>query len=115
AAAVTGLARHTIRALAAVEPSPSRILVRLNERLLNEEAVDRFVTVCYVRVRPGTLGTRLTVAAGGHPPPVVLRTNGAVEPVGGYGTLLGIFSDPTLLDRDVDLAPGETIVLYTDG
>jgi serine phosphatase RsbU (regulator of sigma subunit) len=55
------------------------------------------------------------VAAGGHPPPVVLRSSGAVEAVGGYGTLLGIFPDPSLLDRAVELAPGEAIVLYTDG
>jgi serine phosphatase RsbU (regulator of sigma subunit) len=115
AAAITGLARHTIRALAAVEEAPSRILAGLNERLFNEEAVDRFVTVCYVRIRPSGTGVRLTVAAGGHPPPVVLRTNGTVEPVGGHGTLLGIFPDPTLVDRAVDLGAGETLVLYTDG
>jgi serine phosphatase RsbU (regulator of sigma subunit) len=115
AAAVTGLARHTIRALAAVERTPSRILAGLNERLVHEEAVERFVTVCYVGIEAGLDGVHLTVASGGHPPPVILRGTGEVEPVGGYGTLLGIFPDPTLLDRTVDLSRDETIVLYTDG
>jgi serine phosphatase RsbU (regulator of sigma subunit) len=115
AAAVTGLARHTIRALAARERAPSRVLAALNDVLLNEETVDRFVTVCYMRIHPDDAGVRLTVACGGHPPPVVLRGNGELEAVGGHGTLIGIFPDPVLVDRTVDLAPGEAIVLYTDG
>src|SRR5439155_23471108 len=47
AAGLTGLARHTIRAVAMQERSPAAILGRLNEAMLDDD--DRFCTVCYVR------------------------------------------------------------------
>jgi phosphoserine phosphatase RsbU/P len=45
----------------------------------------------------------------------VLRAGGTVEPVGKLGTLLGADVDPMLSDVVVDLAPGDLVVLYTDG
>ena len=45
----------------------------------------------------------------------MLRASGAVEPVGRLGTLLGAEIEPVLTDVTVELAPGELIVLYTDG
>jgi serine phosphatase RsbU (regulator of sigma subunit) len=62
-----------------------------------------------------TSGARLTVACGGHPPPVILRTNGRVDSVGNPGTLLGVFPDPELDDVMADLGPGDALILYTDG
>ena len=65
-------------------------------------------------------GARRTAPAccsscGGHPLPLVLRRSGAVEPVGKLGTLLGADVEPALSDVTVELAPGELVVLYTDG
>ena len=60
-------------------------------------------------------GARLTVACGGHPPPVILRRNGLVESVGHAGTLLGVFPDPELDDELADLEHGDSLILYTDG
>ena len=57
----------------------------------------------------------MTLACGGHPLPLVLRASGAVEPVGRLGTLLGADIEPVLADVTIELAPGELIVLYTDG
>jgi serine phosphatase RsbU (regulator of sigma subunit) len=44
----------------------------------------------------------------------VLRSDGSVEPVG-RGGLLGVSEDPELADYGVDLAPGDALVLHTDG
>jgi serine phosphatase RsbU (regulator of sigma subunit) len=55
------------------------------------------------------------VACGGHPFPRVLRADGAVEPLGTNGTLLGVLDQVTLADRSTRLAPGDALILYTDG
>jgi PAS domain S-box-containing protein len=115
AAAVTGLARHTLRATATHERTPSAILHALNDALLRERDDQVFITVVFLRLRPGPSGTRATVCCGGHPLPLVLRRAGSVEPVGRPGSLVGIFADPEFHDRVVDLEPGDAIVMFTDG
>jgi PAS domain S-box-containing protein len=115
AAAVIGVTRYTIRALAMQEQRPSTILGSLNEALRQQSLDERFCTVCYVRLRPGPGGVRLTVACAGHPLPFVIRDDGSWERVGEAGTLLGVFPDPDIVDRSVDLAPGDTLLLFTDG
>jgi sigma-B regulation protein RsbU (phosphoserine phosphatase) len=55
------------------------------------------------------------VALGGHPPPLVLRTDGRIEAPGRYGVLLGMLDDPLLHDRAFTLGPGDAMLLYTDG
>ena len=115
AAAITGLVRHTVRAVAIRERRPSSILGALNEALAAQTTDERFCTVCYVRVVSSGQGARLTVCSGGHPLPVIVRAHGSVETVGQPGTLLGIFPEPVLPDVAVDLGPGDAMVLYTDG
>jgi serine phosphatase RsbU (regulator of sigma subunit) len=115
AAAVTGLARHTVRAAAMREHTPSRVLEVLNEALLEQRGDQVFCTVAFLRLHPTPSGTRITVCVGGHPLPLVLRGDGSVETVGRPGTLVGIFPDPEFHDQAVDLAPGDAVVLFTDG
>jgi serine phosphatase RsbU (regulator of sigma subunit) len=114
AAALTGLVRHTIRAVSVREGNPSRVLELVNRQILRGRA-DRFCTVMLIRLQPGEDGLSMTVSCAGHPPPLVLRPGRAVQATDCEGTLLGIFSDPQLVDRSVDLAPGDSVVLYTDG
>jgi serine phosphatase RsbU (regulator of sigma subunit) len=115
AAAVTGLARHTIRAAAAVERKPSRILSALNDAVMQQRSDHTFCTVSYVRLQPRADRADLAVCCGGHPLPLVLRSDGTVEACGTEGTLLGIFPDPLLVDRPASLRPGDALILYTDG
>jgi serine phosphatase RsbU (regulator of sigma subunit) len=115
AAAVTGLARYTVRAAAMRQRLPSRILQTLNEALRQQRTDGRFCTVAYARLLLTDAGARVTVCSGGHPPPLVLRADGTVEPVGRSGTLLGVFPDPELADHVADLFPGDALMLYTDG
>ena len=73
------------------------------------------LTVAYVRLTTMPDGARAHVANGGHPPPVLLRADGVASVVPASGTLLGVVPDPRLDDTAIDLGPGDTLVLYTDG
>ncbi|HEX9124189.1 MAG TPA: PAS domain S-box protein [Actinomycetota bacterium] len=114
AAALTGLARHTLRSAAIRVHGPAAALEELNE-VLRREGGERFCTVAYGRLERAGDDTRLAVACGGHPLPLVLRSDGTVEPAGEPGTLLGIFEDIELHEREVTLHPGDAVVFYTDG
>ncbi|MGZ8631632.1 MAG: SpoIIE family protein phosphatase, partial [Actinomycetota bacterium] len=117
AAAVMGLAAHTIRAVARHESRPSAVLGALNDILLGAERVrsDRFCTACEVQLYAEPGHVHATIALAGHPTPLVMRADGRVEPVGTPGTLLGSFGDPQLHDVPVDLEPGGALVAFTDG
>jgi serine phosphatase RsbU (regulator of sigma subunit) len=115
AAAVTALARYTLRAAAMRDRLPSRGLHVLNEALLRQRSDRRFCTVAYAYLEPTSDGVRLGFASGGHPLPLLVHSDGAVEPVGAPGTLLGVVRDPSFEDRSVELSPGDALVFYTDG
>jgi PAS domain S-box-containing protein len=115
AAAITALARYTVRTAAMRQDAPSQILSLLNEALLRQRTDRRFCTVLYGRLERNGVGHRFDFASGGHPLPLVLRAGSGGGEVGIPGTLLGIVPDPTLSDDRVVLAPGDALVLYTDG
>jgi PAS domain S-box-containing protein len=116
AAAMTGLTRHTLRAAAMFESRPTAMIGTLNRALLGQRSArGKYCTVAVARLTRGEHGARAEVSCAGHPLPLVLRAGGAVEPVGRPGTLLGWVPDPNHHDVAVDLAPGDALVLYTDG
>jgi serine phosphatase RsbU (regulator of sigma subunit) len=115
AAAVTALARYTIRAAAVRSSSPAAILRTLNAAMLRQETDGRFCTIACARLDLGRSPARLTVACGGHPAPLVRRAGGGVEEVAAAGTLLGMVDDPELEDEVVELRAGDVVVIYTDG
>ncbi len=115
AAAITGQARYTVRAVARDEPTPSGVLRRLNEAI-GGRSDDRFCTAVYLRMRPSPTGVELVLSRGGHPPPLVLREGGSVEALDdAAGMPLGMFPDAEVSDLPCSLAAGDAIVLYTDG
>ena len=115
AAAVTALARYTLRTLAHPRHSPSHTLRLLNTRLLAATDDERHCTLVYAIARPEGQGLRLTLSLAGHCPPLVLRATGAVEPVGQLGTALGLFDQPDLHDSSILLTPGDLLCAFTDG
>jgi len=115
AAAVTALARHTLRAAAAYEHSPSAVLALLHRALRDQRTDDRFITVAYAHMQVAVEHIRLELACGGHPLPLVVHRDGSVDAVGRLGTLLGTDIDPLLADVTVELEMGDVLVLYTDG
>jgi PAS domain S-box-containing protein len=116
AAAVTALARYTIRAIAMHEDEPSTVLLALNKAMIRQLDDCQFCTVACARLRPAAgAGFELTVARGGHPAPLLLHADGSVEAVDPPGKVLGVFEDPELGGRTVHLGAGDAAVFYTDG
>ncbi|HEY7074625.1 MAG TPA: SpoIIE family protein phosphatase, partial [Solirubrobacteraceae bacterium] len=116
AAALTALARHTVRAAARTEASPAAVLEALNRAALAESKPGQFLTAVYARLaaRPEG-GFAVALACGGHPSPVVLDAALARRRLACSGTLLGAIADPEIVDARFVLDPGDTMLLYTDG
>ncbi|HEX4718921.1 MAG TPA: SpoIIE family protein phosphatase [Thermoleophilaceae bacterium] len=114
AAALTALARYTIRAVA--DRGPAAALSLLNEAVLRDAGVEnRFLTVLFGELTPADDRLLLELASGGHPAPFVLRSAGSVEPVAEHGPLIGVVPDAEYVSTQVTLAVGDKLVLYTDG
>ena len=98
AAAVTGLARHTLRAAAAYERSPRALLHAAQPRAAGRGARPPAGLGRVPAPRPGgATRSRLTLSVGGHPLPLLVRADGSVREIGTHGRLLGV-DDEALLD-----------------
>ncbi|MEH1102213.1 PP2C family protein-serine/threonine phosphatase [Micromonospora sp. CPCC 205561] len=119
AAVFTGQLRQCLQALHRVESQPGRLLKLLNDALLETSQAQgqgRFATMVLGVVRAQREGgLTLTMAGGGHLPPLVLRASGEVEQVPLSGMLVGVVPDPRIGEVTVRLEPGETCLLYSDG
>ncbi|WP_434097680.1 SpoIIE family protein phosphatase [Streptomyces mirabilis] len=120
AAAVTSLARYTLRAAAVYDPDPVAVLSNLNT-VLNHEyngQDPRFCTVVFGLLVPDTDrgGFRVTLASGGHPPALLMRADGSADylPTPG-GQLIGALPDAHIATTTVRLDLGDTLLLHTDG
>jgi sigma-B regulation protein RsbU (phosphoserine phosphatase) len=118
AAAVTSLTRYTLRAAALIDPDPDIVLTSLNTALLLDPAVGtRYCTAVFGVLEPHEkAGFTVTVATGGHPPVYHLRGKAAVEtvrPTGGM--LIGALAEARFASHTFHLAPGDALLLYTDG
>ena len=117
AAALTSLTRHTLRAAALRQMDPRENLELLNEMLWSQPDVSgRFCTVLYARVCPRAAGgAAITLATGGHLPPIVLRAGGRVERIQLRGAIVGGLKTPEFGDRDIVIEAGDLLLLFTDG
>ncbi|GAA2278115.1 SpoIIE family protein phosphatase [Streptomyces hawaiiensis] len=121
AASLTSLTRYTLRAAAHHDPDPASALRTLNAVLHERYTGDgnpRYCTCIFGTVEPGGEhgGTVVRLASGGHPPALVLRADGTAEflPTPG-GLLIGVVPGAPIGTAETVLAPGDTLVLYTDG
>jgi PAS domain S-box-containing protein len=122
AAAVLALARYTIRTVATRESHPSAVLDSLNEAMLRQRREHdnyKFCTVVYAKLETNEgntdHGAKVTVCCGGHSPPFLLKADGSIYKIGQPGRVLGVFDDANLTEQEAHLAPGDALVLYTDG
>jgi phosphoserine phosphatase RsbU/P len=115
AAVLTGQVRQSLRTAALVESDPARILTVLNDTML---AVDgsKFVSLVHGRLQRRDDGAlTIDLAGGGHPHPLLLRTDGTVESVEAPGMIVGMLREARFRTVTLTLAAGETLLLYTDG
>ena len=121
AASLTALARYTLRAGAMQTNDPARVLATLNEAMYRQAALaqdladERFATVVYAGIRRTRDQVLVRIACGGHSPPLLVRPDGSVIPAGAPGRLLGLFRSVELENTEVELQPGDALVLFTDG
>lgn len=115
AAAVTALVRHSIRAFAFVRASPAQVLGAVNEVMLGHALSLRFATVVLARLDLSVEPVTAVVAGAGHPPPLLLDASGSVSRPATQGTMLGVRPGSNVRDLTMELQPGSTLVLYTDG
>ena len=95
--------------------APEEVLARINKRHHDTGIEGRFVTMVIAELDPQN--HRLSVAAAGHPSPLIRRADGRVEALdcSGGGPPLGVRRDSVYRPTEFDLAPGDVVVLFSDG
>ena len=120
AAAAMGQVRNLVRGLAYdSEDGPARLLSRLDAALRGLE-LDTLATCLLARIAVSSPGspcsTRLTWSSAGHLPAVLRHGDGTVEVLRAEpDVMLGVAAGTDRHDHVRDLAPGSTLLLYTDG
>jgi PAS domain S-box-containing protein len=114
AAALTALARHTLATAARFDPSPAAVVGLLNDVLVHRAEIS-LLTVACAHVVPSESGARLRLTSAGHPLPVLARPGQPPTTVGPPGLLLGITAAARWAESEIALAPGDTLLFYTDG
>jgi PAS domain S-box-containing protein len=114
AAAVSIALRHAVRGLTREIEEPEEVLVRVNELLLGGATLNDFATAMLIRLRrDGESGWRAAVASAGHPPAVHVTADGPA--LLGGGAVLGAWEEAAIHSHELDLGPGQTLLLCTDG
>jgi sigma-B regulation protein RsbU (phosphoserine phosphatase) len=114
AAIYMAVSRTLLKAIAHQVADPGEVLQRLNTLLIPESDAHTFVTVFFgvLNVRTG----EVQYGSGGHNPPYVVRSGGAVEQVPMCdGALLGKIMRVKFETKRLQLQPGDSMFLYTDG
>ncbi|MQY04207.1 SpoIIE family protein phosphatase [Actinomadura macrotermitis] len=112
AAAVTATARHGVRLASRWKGAPAEVLALVNEALLEE---DRFVTAVMAGLEVREEGVTALLGIAGHPPAIVVRADGVIRSASRGGVPLGLFEDFEAGLDTIDLAPGDTLFLHSDG
>jgi sigma-B regulation protein RsbU (phosphoserine phosphatase) len=103
-----------LRVLGAVGERPDRLLAGINARLVDGNEACMFVTIGCGLMNANT--GRVRYASAGHEAPLVRQLEGTVKPLGGEnGPALGIDTDVDYQLGEGFVAPGDTLVLFTDG
>ncbi len=113
AAAVMGQLRSVLRAFAAEDPSPCRILERVGRFAEGvERACGSTVACCVLDPARSTL----TYACAGHPPPLLVRPDGTTEYLAdGRSPPLATVSGQACAEASIPFPAGAAVVLYSDG
>jgi sigma-B regulation protein RsbU (phosphoserine phosphatase) len=93
-------------------PSLAALASKLHTVFRTRGLENRFATLVYLELEPGSSRIRLVNA--GHMPPLVVGP-GLVQPLPAGGSALGIPGATTYEEQSVDLGAGQTLVLYSDG
>ncbi len=103
----------TLRASIGTHPTLAELAARVNSLLHASTPPNRFATAFLMAYDPGTGGC--VYANGGHNDGILLRRDGGVELLATTGLPLGLFANAAYEEGRVTLAPGDLLMLYSDG
>lgn len=93
---------------------PATVVSELNNQLVDaERECEHYATLVYGTLNKHTGCGRLCIA--GHPPPITVSASGHIRWMKDGGMPVGMFADNGYTDIPFELAPGERLVLYSDG
>jgi sigma-B regulation protein RsbU (phosphoserine phosphatase) len=102
-----------VRGLASPALSPDGLCARLNSLVCHNTGNDRFITFFYAQLDgPARL---LQYTNAGHNAPILVHRDGAHERLEAGGGVLGVFPHQTFAAGAAQLAPGDRVILFTDG
>jgi serine phosphatase RsbU (regulator of sigma subunit) len=107
------MAHGLIRERVENEPSPGALLTQVNQALCKQNMDMQFVTSFYGVLDPVNASFKYAIA--GHPPPFLRKASGQVEKLPGQGIAMGVNLEAIYQDISLDLAPGDSLVAFTDG
>lgn len=103
----------TAKAYATLDPEPKELCHKVNRAICNSITPGKFITFFYAVLDWKEL--RLTYTNAGHNPPLLVSRDGACRRLESGGAVLGIFADGTYDQASIAMAPGDRLVLFTDG
>ncbi|MFE3451795.1 SpoIIE family protein phosphatase [Nonomuraea sp. NPDC059194] len=110
AASVSAMVRGGLRVLSVWESDPCQAVRKVNEALVAQRSGMFVMAVAgYVQ------GRTITLCSAGHHPAALVQQDGSVRSVSGGGVPLGIAGDAETAVEEITLAPGQTLVLYSEG
>ena len=107
------MAHGMIRDRVENQPSPAALLTQVNQALCKQDMDMQFVTSFYAILDPKNAIFKYAIA--GHPPPFLRKASGQVEKLAGRGIALGVTPEASYEDIHLNLAPGDSLVAFTDG
>jgi serine phosphatase RsbU (regulator of sigma subunit) len=114
AALFMALSRTVLRVESMYNQSPAEVLRSANRYIVEDSRSRLFLSISLATL--DTSNGRLTFANGGHDRPLWLRkSTGAIQPLTAAGLLLGVFPDIVLTNNEIEMAPGDYLIFYTDG
>jgi len=102
-----------VKSVAGGGESPGEVCRRLNSFVCETVSSNKFITFFYAVM--DTDARTLRYANAGHNPPILARRDGSWTRLSDGGTVLGVLSDRRYCEAAIDLAPGDRLLLYTDG
>jgi serine phosphatase RsbU (regulator of sigma subunit) len=113
AALFMAMTRSLIRSHAGDVDSPAQLVARVNRDLCRQSTAGMFVTLFYALLDPQA--RRLSYTLAGHNPPLIRRADGQLETLVRSGMALGVMLEAEYSQAELSFAPGDYLVMYTDG
>lgn len=105
--------RGTLHAMLRSTTSPSALMQRVNEILMEDEVMEEtFASLLLIRWEPAK--HQLTYANAGHCRPFLIKSSGA-QVIEHSDLILGLDKRATFEDATITLDPGDAVIAYTDG